>query len=72
MSKPIREFVMANVSDDIKRHLLKIDSPNVYGDYHRVNVWTQRTNENKIVPSVRISASFLLEVVDDQVVDKTL
>lgn len=68
----INKFVRDNVSEDILRHLLKIDSPLVFGDCYRVNVWTQKTAEDKIVPTSLIEASFLLEVVDGEIVDRTI
>ncbi len=68
----INKFVRDNVSEDILRHLLKIDSPLVFDDCYRVNVWTLKTAPDKIVPTTLIAESYLLEVVDGEVIDRTL
>ena len=68
----INKFVRDNASEHILRHLLKIDSTLVFDDCYRVNVWTLKTAPDKIVPTTLIEASYLLEVVDGGVTDRTI
>ena len=60
------------MSPDILHNLLKIDSTLVFDDCFRVNVWTQVLQADRVVPTSKIAASFLLECVDNEVIDRTL
>lgn len=68
----IKKFVRDTVSEDILRNLLKIDIALVFGDSYRVNVWTEILGPGRIVPTASIAASFLLEVVDGEVINRTI
>ena len=68
----IKKFVRDTVSEDILRNLLKIDIALVFDDSYRVNVWTEILGPGRIVPTASIAASFLLEVVDGEVINRTI
>ena len=68
----IKKFVRDTVSEDILDSLLKIDIALVFGDSYRVNVWTSVLGPGRVVPTASIPASFLLEVVDGEVIDRTI
>jgi len=68
----IKKFVRDTVSEDILRNLLKADIALVFGDSYRVNIWTSEVAPERLVPSTKVAASFLLEVVDGGVVNRTI
>ncbi len=68
----INAFARSNTTDEVRKNLFKIDSATVFDDCYRVNVWTRTMTENRVVPSFNIADSFLVELVDGKIVDRTI
>ena len=69
----LREFVCNNVDEAIIKLLFKIDQRPITSDEFRINVWTKYTDEDRVVPSTKIAASFFVELLPNgEIIDRTL
>ena len=69
----LREFVCNNVDDSVTNLLYRIDQRAISSDEFRVNVWTRHTEEDRVVPSTKIAASFFVELLPNgEIIDRTI
>jgi len=69
----IAKFAKDNISKKNAASLTNINICHVFEDRYRVNVWVKlRQDDDNLLPSIRVAESFLVEVVDNVVVDKTI
>ena len=69
----LREFVCNNVDDSVTNLLYRIDQREITADEFRVNAWTRHTEEDRIVPSTKIAASFFVELLPNgEIIDRTI
>ena len=69
----LREFVCNNIDDSTIKLLYRIDQSSITADEFRINVWTRHTEEDRIVPSTKIAASFFVELLpNDEIIDRTI
>ena len=69
----LREFVCNNMDDSITKKLYKIDQRSINSTEFRVNVWTQHTGKDRVVPSNKIVASFFVELLPNgEIIDRTI
>ena len=69
----LREFVCNNVDEAIIKLLFKIDQKSITADEFRINVWTKHTDDDRVVPSTKIAASFFVELLPNgEIIDRTL
>jgi len=69
----LREFVCNNVDDTIVKLLYRIDQTPITADAFRVNAWTRHTEEDRVVPSTKIAASFFVELLPNgEIIDRTI
>jgi len=72
LAELVKEFVDENISEEIAKSQFKIKYSNVFGECYRVNVWTKSTATERVVSSFNIVASFLIELKDGKIIDKTI
>lgn len=70
LTKLVEEFVDSNIPEDSTK--IKIQCSNVFGECYRVNVWTKTLAADRVVPSFNIIASFLIELEDGKIIDRTV
>ena len=70
LAKLVEEFVDANISEDTTK--IKIKYSNVFYECYRVNVWTKTLAADRVVPKFNIIASFLIELKDGKIIDRTI
>ena len=69
----LHEFVCNNVDDSIIKLLYKIDLRRITSCEFRINVWTKYTDDDRVVPSTRIAASFFVELLPSgDIIDRTI
>ena len=69
----LAEFVCNNVDDSIIKLLHKIDQNPITSHEFRINVWTQKTDKDRVVPSTKIAASFFVELLPNgEIIDRTI
>ena len=69
----LEEFVYNNIDEETKTILYKIDQHLIKDPFFRINVWTKRTAEDRVVPTNRIAASFFVELLDNgEIIDRTI
>ena len=68
----LESFVLNKLPEETKDILFSIDSTNVFDNFHRINVWTMKTGNDRVVPTFNIADSFFVEVdKNDKIVDLT-
>ena len=68
----LREFVCNNIDDSIIKKLDRIDQRPINSTEFRINVWTQYKEEDRVVPSNTIVASFFVELLPNgEIIDRT-
>ena len=70
LTKLVEEFVDSNISEDSDK--IKIQYSNVFGECYRINVWTKTLTADRVVPSFNIIASFLIELKDGKILNRTV
>ena len=70
LTKLVEEFVNSNIPEDSDR--IKIQYSNVFGECYRVNVWTKTFAVDRVVPGFSIIASFLIELKDGKILNRTV
>lgn len=70
LTKLVEEFVDSNIPEDSAK--IKIQYSNVFGECYRINVWTKTIDVDRVVPSFNIIASFLIELEDGTIIDRTV
>ena len=69
----LKEFVYNNTDEDTQKIIYKIDQRLIKDPFFRINVWTRRTADDRIVPTNRIAASFFVELLDNrEIIDRTI
>ena len=69
----LAEFVCNNVDDSTINLLYKIDQTIITESEFRVNIWTRKTYEDRVVPTTKISASFFVELLPNgEIIDRTI
>lgn len=68
----LREFVCNNIDDSIIKKLDRIDQRPINSTEFRINVWTQYKEEDRVVSSNKIVASFFVELLPNgEIIDRT-
>ena len=70
LTKLVEEFVDSNIPEDSTK--IKIQYSNVFCECYRVNVWTKTLVADRVVPRFNIIASFLIELKDGKIIDRTI
>ena len=70
LTKLVEEFVDSTIPEDSAK--IKIQYSNVFCECYRVNVWTKTLAADRVVPRFNIIASFLIELKDGKIIDKTI
>tara|TARA_R110000824_G_scaffold334829_1_gene521412 strand:- start:259 stop:552 length:294 start_codon:yes stop_codon:yes gene_type:complete len=70
LTKLVEEFVDSNIPEDSAK--IKIQYSNVFHECYRVNVWTKTLAADRVVPRFNIIASFLIELKDGKIIDRTI
>ena len=69
----LREFVCNNIDDSIIKKLDRIDQRPINSTEFRINVWTQYKEEDRVVSSNKIVASFFVELLPNgEIIDRTI
>ena len=69
----LKEFVYNNTDESIQKIIYKIDQRLIKDPFFRINVWTKRTAEDRVVPTNRIAASFFVELLENgEIIDRTI
>ena len=68
----LREFVCNNVDDSTIKKLYRIDQRLISSEEFRINVWTRYKEEDRVVSSNKIVASFFVELLPNgEIIDRT-
>jgi len=70
LTKLVEEFVDSSIAEDSSK--VTIQYTNVFYECYRVNVWTQKLAADRVVPGLNIIASFLIELKDGKIIDRTI
>ena len=69
----LKEFVYNNTDEDTQKIIYKIDQRLIKDPFFRINVWTKRTSDDRVVPTNRIAASFFVELLENgEIIDRTI
>ena len=73
--RPTQRTIPEDILEDFVgtiKNLYKIDPVYLWGDYFRVNVWTETWEENAVGPKYAIDKSFFMWYDGIELVDKTI
>ncbi len=53
-------------------YLMQITATHIYNNRFRINVWTEKYHDNKVVPTIRIAESYFVHYHEGVIIDETI